>query len=214
MFQWTLCINIIIVFSSTDVTKAQGINITFLNPETITAYGGGLPALKYQLDNIHFHWRSEHTVNHYRFPLEIHLVLYDAQYPNLQEAVANKGVAVLGVLVESSPECACYDCNSAWDVIENQMSEIEGIGTIAQLKQKILVNNFLPYNTCRFFRYSGSLTTPDCNEGIIWTVFRDTICIPPNQLYALKQIRGEDEEKLESTYRPVQSLNGRKVTLS
>ncbi|CAH0559134.1 unnamed protein product [Brassicogethes aeneus] len=197
--------------SATIGNNGHTVNITFSN--TITVYGGGLPAPKYQLDNIHFHWRSEHTVNHYRYPLEIHLVLYDAQYPNFQEALANKGVAVLGVLVE---ECSDYfnTWYNAWDVIKNQMSEIEKVGTITQLNQRILISNFLPYNTRRFVRYSGSLTTPDCNEGIIWTVFTNTICIPSHQLNALKQIRGEDGKKLDSTYRPVQPLNGRIVTLS
>ena len=34
----------------------------------------------------------------------------------------------------------------------------------------------------RFFRYEGSLTTPDCNEAITWNVFQDPIYISQDQV--------------------------------
>lgn len=33
-----------------------------------------------------------------------------------------------------------------------------------------------------FFRYYGSLTTPPCSEGILWTLFKDAIEASPDQI--------------------------------
>lgn len=41
---------------------------------------------------------------------------------------------------------------------------------------------FLPRNLDTFYRYSGSLTTPTCNEVVTWTVFADAITISEKQV--------------------------------
>ena len=43
-------------------------------------------------------------------------------------------------------------------------------------------NIFRGVDTSKFFRYSGSLTTPDCNEVVQWTVFKDPIKISASQV--------------------------------
>jgi carbonic anhydrase len=44
------------------------------------------------------------------------------------------------------------------------------------------VDDYLPRDRAGFYRYNGSLTTPNCNEGIIWTVFTNTLPISKNQV--------------------------------
>ena len=50
------------------------------------------------------------------------------------------------------------------------------------LERKITARSFLPRNTADYYRYHGSLTTPNCNEGVIWTVFINTLPMSADQV--------------------------------
>ncbi|KHJ85599.1 hypothetical protein OESDEN_14671 [Oesophagostomum dentatum] len=41
----------------------------------------------------------------------------------------------------------------------------------------------LPRDTSTFFRYEGSLTTPPCTEGVIWTVLAEPVYVSKQQVY-------------------------------
>lgn len=43
-------------------------------------------------------------------------------------------------------------------------------GSRSEIKSPLNLNNFLPANPSSYFRYMGSLTTPDCAEGVTWSV--------------------------------------------
>ena len=93
--------------------------------------------------------------------------------------------------------------------------------------------NVLPEVTRSFFRYNGSLTTPGCDEDVIWTIFDTPIAISERQvsvkeyclypidvfltvydflkLNMLRRLKDDDNKPMVNNYRPVQELNDRKL---
>ena len=60
--------------------------------------GGGLSST-YVFEQMHFHWGSEHTIDGNREALELHMVHYAKQYPNMSVASQHEyGLAVVAVL--------------------------------------------------------------------------------------------------------------------
>ena len=56
-----------------------------------------------------------------------------------------------------------------------------------------------------YYRYSGSLTTPPCSEGVMWLVMKEAISVSHEQLRAFARVMKHPNN------RPIQSGNGRPV---
>lgn len=169
--------------------------------------GGGLPG-KYVLDQMHFHWGSEHTVDGRRYPLELHMVHHDARFASLNDALASKtGVAVLGVLFHVSTKD-----NEALENILNGVSEVVDTATKSATIPKLMrADALIPTNTSSFFRYEGSLTTPGCAESVVWTVFTRSISISFDQAEVFKKVKTAHGDALDHNYRSLQPLNSRSL---
>lgn len=69
----------------------------------------------------------------------------------------------------------------------SQLGEIKMKKQKALLTSPIVLSDLLPDNTKDFYRYHGSLTTPTCEETVIWTVFTTPIAVSETQVeYFLK----------------------------
>jgi carbonic anhydrase len=64
--------------------------------------------------------------------------------------------------------------------------------------------DILPANPSSY-RYSGSLTTPPCSEGVRWIVLKEPIELSQNQILAFRH-------RYFGTNRPARPLNGRMVS--
>jgi carbonic anhydrase len=77
-------------------------------------------------------------------------------------------------------------------------------------EKKVLTSKVNPYYLLSqdkdYYRYSGSLTTPPCSEGVRWFVMKQVVELLPQQLKLFQKAMGDINNN-----RPVQPLNARKV---
>jgi len=140
---------------------------------------------RYELQQFHFHHPSEHVLSGRRFDLEAHLVHR-----------ANAGnFAVLGVFIKAGASNAALQ--SIWDVMPQ--SEAPERNARGSFDPRSLVPKSSSY-----FRCMGSLTTPPCSEGLTWTVFREAIEAPADQIKQFAAL-------FPNNARPLQSRNRRFV---
>ncbi|XP_049803737.1 putative carbonic anhydrase 3 [Schistocerca nitens] len=192
------------------VNNGHSVEVRLGNPCPVAVASGGLPGV-YLLEQLHFHWEAEHTISGKRWPLELHLVHRNERYASLQEALKDRnGVAVVAVLFHVS------DIGShVMEVIGDAVRKVSvSPGASQKLANPINLQGLLPKDTYTFYRYHGSLTTPGCNESVVWTVFPNTIPVTKQQMEAFHRVRGVDLNPLGINYRPVQPINGREIQLN
>ena len=144
------------------------------------------------------------------FPMELHLVHYNSKYSDLGEAVKHEdGLAVVGILHHLSGE----DSPGLQPLIEAAVS-VRAAGQRTEVGRGLSVKSLLPPGLGLFYRYSGSLTTPTCNEVVTWTVLHHSAPISEHQLNLLRGLATGDGFTMGDNYRPVMPLNGRKIQFS
>jgi carbonic anhydrase len=180
--------------------------------------GGGLDET-FHFQQLHFHWGndsskgSEHTVNGKQYPAEVHFVHWRESFGTFANAAGlSGGLAIIGALFEVSEQD-----NPAIDNLINALALVEFDDEVTTVDPFVL-NALLPSNKDCFYRYSGSLTTPECNESGIWTLMVNTIPISEKQLNAFRELNfnaeGEEDLPMVDNFRNIQKLNSRVVSKS
>ncbi|XP_063312665.1 carbonic anhydrase 4-like [Pelobates fuscus] len=177
-----------------------------LSRTSMSIKDGGLSGT-YNIVQLHFHWGSEmsegseHSINGERFPMELHIV----------HNSSGGHLAVLGFFYEENTSN-----NTKYDGIINGLNMITSKGSIANVTNLRLVDLIPESRELElYYRYNGSLTTPNCDEIVTWTLFPNTIKLSKGQLEAFyKNLNFTVNDKMEENFRPVQKLNGRIVQTS
>ncbi len=141
----------------------------------------------YTLRQFHFHTPSENLIDGKRFPLAAHFV----------HASEEGHLAVVGVMFEAGAE------NPALAEILRELPP--EVNKEAALQQPLNLSALIPGQK-NYYRFSGSLTTPPCTEGVRWLVMKQTVSASTEQLKTFAKLLGE-----HGNSRPVQPLNGRVV---
>ena len=143
-----------------------------------------LDNVRYDIVQFHYHAPSEHTVDGESFPAELHIVHRNA----------DGNLAVVGILLREGAENAAYQ-----PFIGNLPAE-----KIDATDAGVTINalDMLP-EVQTTFRYSGSLTTPPCTEGVNWLLMTTPVELSNQQLTALDSLFEAGNN------RPVQPLHDR-----
>jgi len=155
-----------------------------LQVEASGAGGMNIGETRFQLLQYHFHARSEHTMKGMSSDMELHLVHKDSA----------GNLAVIGVLLKKGAPNNLFKA-----ILEGAPRET------GEKKGTALANplEFLPAAR-GYYTYPGSLTTPDCSEGLKWIVLKEPVEISESQIAQFKTFFGNNA-------RPVQALNNRIV---
>ena len=158
---------------------------------------------EYVLKEFHFHTPSEHKINGQGYNAECHLVHYEMGGSEDDPKV------VLAILLKTDSNEDNDDDddddsndNSFLELITSNLPEVEACSLVNN--DTVNIREFFP-ERLDFYEYDGSLTTPNCGEGIRWFVFKQAVLASPEQIEALRSIFACDN------VRSIQPLNGRTV---
>lgn len=145
---------------------------------------GGNLSTTYDSLQFHLHWGngssvpgSEHTLKGRRFAMELHIVSIKTEFNgNTTLAVADpEGAAALGYFIEVDTTTTGQP--ESWKTLANLLQNITFEDDKVSLPNiNISLDDLLPnIDYSKYYRYLGSLTTPLCQEAVVWTVFHDTV---------------------------------------
>lgn len=145
-----------------------------------------LDGTPFQMKQLQFHTPSEHAIKGKSYPLEVQFM----------HANAKGEQSMIAVLFEEG------EANAALQHLLEQLPK--EAGKLVPLKSRVLPSELMPQKRT-YYRFSGSLTTPPCTEGVRWVLMKAPMTASKEQIEAFKQaFQG-------SNNRPVQPLNGRVV---
>ncbi|XP_008802055.2 alpha carbonic anhydrase 7-like [Phoenix dactylifera] len=149
---------------------------------------------KYVLKQLHWHSPSEHTINGRRYSLELHMV----------HQSADEKIAVVGILYKiGRPDPFLAK-------MEDYIKKMEDMEESEEEKLGLVDPRDVKKGSRKYYRYMGSLTTPPCTEGVVWTIIRKVRTVAKQQVNLLREAVHDHAEK---NARPLQLINDRSLGL-
>lgn len=147
-----------------------------------------IDGIKFELKQFHFHSPSENQINGVNFPLEAHFV----------HQSKDGQLAVVAVMYKEGKQNTTL--KKICKTIFTDIHKVHPCKLTAEDIKKLLPKNK------DYYRFSGSLTTPPCSEGVRWIVLKEYLEIGKAQVDKFVNVMMKGHNN-----RPVQPLNARKV---
>jgi len=140
---------------------------------------------RYELQQFHFHRPSEERINGRQYDMAAHLVHKDP----------DGRLAVVAVLLERGRDQALIQ--TVWNNLPLEKGEALPAPGLLDL------NKLLPEDRA-YYTYMGSMTTPPCQEGVLWMVMRQPVQLAANQINIFSKL-------YPMNARPIQAGAGRLI---
>ncbi|KAK9965096.1 hypothetical protein ABG768_004205 [Culter alburnus] len=179
--------------------------------------GGDLPG-SFASTEFHLHWGngstmpgSEHNVDGKRYPMELHIVNKAERNGSM---TGDPELAVLGIFIEASNDIGKP---MSWKNLTSYLQKIANAGDNERIYHNISMDDLLSgVDRTKYYRYIGSLTTPNCTEGVVWTIFKDAFKVSQDLIDLFTTTvyinTTTNSPLMTNTFRGVQPVNGRIVT--
>ncbi|KAI7797219.1 carbonic anhydrase XVb [Triplophysa rosa] len=160
-----------------------------LDQEKMQMEGGGLPGL-FISTQFHLHWGMGSAM------------------PGSEHAVDGKRYPMEATNDTGKPK--------SWKTLTSYLAKIANAGDKVCITQYISMDDLLPeVDRTKYYRYLGSLTTPNCNEGVVWTIFKDPIKVSQDLIDLFSTTvyinKVSSSPLMTNTFRGIQPINGRIV---
>eukprot|EP00210_Caulerpa_lentillifera_P009384 g8946.t1 len=171
----------------------------------------------------HLHTFSEHTIDGFYAPAELHIVtkVRDGESECCDETESGC-LAVFGVMLTFDGDGT--SSNEVLRTIFESLPAEAGDDKGTYLDNDLSLDDLLPESR-EYFTYMGSLTTPTCSEIVTWHVFENSIAISTQQFNEHQKLvafgGGEDcpqvfnkvcsSPREKTNHRDIQPLHGRTV---
>ncbi|GBG68682.1 hypothetical protein CBR_g3223 [Chara braunii] len=165
----------------------------------------GTKWLKLKLVECHVHSLSETSVDSKQADLEMHCV-------HQRSGSRVPVFAVLGILMNRDESEICSPfldkiVAALPDLLQRSVRDSMSV----DVGPSFSLRAFLPLDGRYFHFYPGSLTTPPCEEGLLWYIFKQPLPICRRHLDRIRDfIHSLNGERIDN-YRVVQPLNGRVI---
>jgi carbonic anhydrase len=121
-----------------------------------------------------------------------------------------RALSVVAVFLEPVNNIPEFYDNPAFRKIAQNMP-LKFQETVQKINSSINLKSLLPQSGEIFYKYSGSLTTPGCNEEVQWTIVPKPVQVSVKNYRKFYGVRDEDGHVIGDNYRPVQPLNARTI---
>ncbi|KAL3114163.1 hypothetical protein niasHT_010977 [Heterodera trifolii] len=127
----------------------------------------------------------------------LHLVHIKEGLTTEEALRTSDGIAVVGIFYKTA------FIGRPLVALQNGLTQVTKTDASVQI-DNCMLSVLLPTDLNSFFRYNGSLTTPDCNEAVVWSVYEVPRFNNAELIQLLRTIQKEDGNLIRTNIRPVQ----------